>query len=225
MYEIACEKLDFKYTCTGTGYSGGSGDSCSGKYKKCSCKSGYKWSNGSCKKESCLSSYKYTCTGTGYAGGSGTSCENKYTQCNCISGYEWKNGLCQKTLNGAQEDLYYCNGTVVGVRASGMDFYVAMNDIGGQMDWNSAKERCQNYSFCDNVKGVLPTREQLVTIRYKKSRINELLISFGGQKLTENLYWSSTVHSYTNSGYVIDMNGSYNDWSKGDNFVRPILIP
>ena len=38
----------YKYTCTGTGYSGGSGSACGGKYTKCTCKSGYKWSNGKC---------------------------------------------------------------------------------------------------------------------------------------------------------------------------------
>ena len=33
--KACCTKNGFKYTCIGTGYSGGNGDSCDGKYKKC----------------------------------------------------------------------------------------------------------------------------------------------------------------------------------------------
>ena len=41
-----CSKYGFKYVCSGTGYSGGSGSSCGGKYVKCTCANGYKWENG-----------------------------------------------------------------------------------------------------------------------------------------------------------------------------------
>ena len=43
-----CSKYGFKYTCTGTGYSGGSGTACEGKYASCTCTKGYEWKNGSC---------------------------------------------------------------------------------------------------------------------------------------------------------------------------------
>ena len=125
----------YKYTCSGTGYSGGSGTACGGYYTKCNCKSPYTWSSGTCK---CDSSYAYACTGTGYSGGSGTACGGKYAACTCASGYEWKDGSCQKqTQNGAVGELYYCNGKVVGVRATGMGFYVAMKDL-GNMTWSNA---------------------------------------------------------------------------------------
>ena len=90
-----CAENGFKYTCTGTRYSGGSGQPCGGKYKTCTCATNYTWNGSSCAL-SCSSSYKYTCTGTGYAGGAGSACGGKYTQCTCASGYEWKNGKCQK---------------------------------------------------------------------------------------------------------------------------------
>ena len=179
---------NYTYTCSGTGYSGGSGTACGGKYTKCNCKSPYTWTSGACK---CPSTYQYTCSGTGYAGGSGTACGGKYTACTCASGYEWKNGSCQQQLNGAKGDLYYCNGTVVGVRATGMGFYVAMKDL-GRMNWNSANSQCRNYSFCGNVKGTLPTYDQLVTLYYNKSRVNTLLSTNGGTQLTNDWYWSST---------------------------------
>ena len=39
---------DYQYTCFGTGYAGGSGEACNGKYKSCTCTSGYEWKNGTC---------------------------------------------------------------------------------------------------------------------------------------------------------------------------------
>ena len=38
----------FQYTCSGTGYAGGKGAACGGKYAECTCASGYAWENGSC---------------------------------------------------------------------------------------------------------------------------------------------------------------------------------
>ena len=39
----------YKYTCTGTGYSGGTGSACSGKYTACKCATNYVWKDGACK--------------------------------------------------------------------------------------------------------------------------------------------------------------------------------
>ena len=212
----------YKYTCTGTGYSGGSGSACGGKYTKCTCSSPYTWTSGAC---SCPSTYQYICSGTGYSGGSGTACGGKYTACNCADGYEWKDGSCQKqVLNGAQGDLYYCNGTVVGVKASSMNFYIAMKDI-GYMNWNSANRQCQNYSFCSNVKGKLPSYGDLTTIYNNKSQINTLLAIYGGSQLTESYsYWSST-QSVTNVYVRVSMRDGKNVGSSSDSSynVRPVL--
>ena len=222
-YQSCSCDSSYKYTCSGTGYAGGSGTACGGKYTKCNCSSNYSWNGSSCAL-SCSSSYKYSCSGTGYSGGSGSSCGGKYTACTCASGYEWKNGSCQKqVLNGAQGELYYCNGKVVGVRATGMGFYVAMEDL-GYMIWSNANSQCRNYSFCGNVKGTLPTREQLLSIYQNKSRVNSLLSTNGGTQLTNSYYWSSTysVSSY----YVVSMsNGNVDDYygSYGSHYVRPVL--
>ncbi len=91
-----CTTYGFKYACSGTGYSGGAGKACNGKYVSCNCASGYKWNGTSCVKESCSSAYQYTCSGTGYAGGAGTACGGKYAYCKCSGGYIWKNGSCIK---------------------------------------------------------------------------------------------------------------------------------
>ncbi|MDO5387203.1 MAG: hypothetical protein Q4F75_08060, partial [Pseudomonadota bacterium] len=47
-----CEKYGFKYTCSGTGYDSGAGQSCNNKYASCNCSSGYEWKAEQCKKYS-----------------------------------------------------------------------------------------------------------------------------------------------------------------------------
>ncbi len=205
--ESICKEEGFTLACNETGQLGG-GDSCNGLYKQCSCDS----------------SYQYTCSGTGYSGGSGTACGGKYAACTCASGYEWKDGSCQKqVLNGAQGELYYCNGSVVGVRATGMSFYIAMRNL-GYMNWTSANSQCQSYSFCGNVKGTLPTSEQLVILYNNKSRVNSLLSTNGGTKMTENHYWSST-HGGDYYCIVNMSDGDVNTLYGGSSYhyVRPIL--
>ena len=218
---IACDKLGFRYTCTGTGYASGGGETCNGKYSYCNCSSPYTWSNGAC---TCDSIYQYTCSGTGYSGGSGTACGGKYTSCKCSSGYEWKDGSCQKqALNGAKGNLYYCNGTVVGVKASDMGFYVAMQNL-GTMNWTNANSQCRSYAFCGNVKGTLPTKDQLVTLYNYKSQVNSLLSTNGGIKMTEGYYWSSTYNG-GDAYYFVNMSdgniGGYSDYLTAP--VRPVL--
>ena len=220
-YKTCTCNSSYKYTCSGTGYSGGSGTACGGKYTKCNCSSNYSWNGSSCVL-SCDSSYQYTCSGTGYSGGSGTACGGKYTSCTCASGYEWNGSSCQQQLNGAQGDLYYCNGTVVGVKASNMGFYVAMKDL-GYMTWSNANSQCRNYSFCGNVKGTLPTVDQLKSIYQNKSRVNTLLSTNGGTQLTNGYYWSSTYDGYDNY-YVVDMSDGNVSYGYGNTiYVRPVL--
>ncbi len=127
-------------------------------------------------------------------------------------------------MNGAQGDLYYCNGAVVAVKAPGMNFYVAMKDL-GTMNWSSANSSCQNYSFCGNLKGILPSKDQLLTMYNNKSSLNSLLSTNGGTKLTEGWYWSSTNygnghhHGVHMSGGAVDRNGNANL----SYYVRPVL--
>ncbi len=215
----------FKYTCTGTNQTKPS-SSCGGKYDKCNCKSGYKWSGGSCVEE-CSSSYKYTCTGTGYAGGAGSACGGKYTQCKCSSGYTWTNGSCKKALNGAQGNLYYCNGEVVAVKAPDMNFYVAMKDL-GKMGWNTADSSCRNYTSCDSPKWRLPSKNQLMTIYNNKSSLNNLLSTNNGKKIPEEAHWSSDIAECifgVGCYYYMDMSYGYvnGSGSSGEYHVRCIF--
>ncbi len=171
--------------------------------------------------------FTLTCTGTGYAGGAGSACGSKYTQCTCASGYEWKNGSCQKITDGAYGDLYYCNGTVVGVKVAEMNFYVAMKDL-GTMDWSSAGNKSRNYSFCSELKGKLPSKDQLLLIHKNKSSLNSLLSTNDGTKLSNRYYWSSNVDSenFEYYYYFVDMSSGNYGWSydrTNSYYVRPVL--
>ena len=207
--ESICKEEGFTLACNETGQIGG-GDSCNGLYKQCSCDS----------------SYQYTCSGTGYSGGSGTACGGKYAACNCSSGYEWKDGSCQqKITDGVHGDLYYCGGVVVAVKSPGMSFFVAMKDL-GQMNFRNAYSSCQNYSFCSNLKGILPSKDQLLTMYNNKSSLNSLLSANGGANLTEDWYWSSTGRNASNPYCFVYMSsGSVGcaGYSTYLYYTRPIL--
>ncbi len=202
--------------------------SCNGG-KGVKCPFGNKWacfkSTSECEQLFCDKyGFKYTCSGTGYIGGSGVSCGGKYTQCTCASGYEWKKSSCQKQpLNGAQGNLYYCNDNVVGVKTSGMNFYVAIKDL-GFLDWNNAKFRGLSYIFCNSAKGTFPSSSQLQTIYKNKSAINNLLSTNEGIKITEGFYWSYTRGgSYTY--YTVNMSDGIvsSDGISNEHYARMIL--
>ncbi len=100
-----CDSV-YKYTCSGTGYAGGVGTTCGGKYTACTCAQDYAWSGSACVL-SCDSSYQYTCSGANITGGSGTACGGKYTACTCNSPYTWSNGACSCPTTYK----YTCSGT------------------------------------------------------------------------------------------------------------------
>ncbi len=197
--------------------------SCNGG-KGVKCPFGNKWACLATEESVCADNgFKYSCTGTGYAGGAGSACGGKYTQCTCANSYEWKNGSCQ-IFDGAVGDLYYCNGKVVGVKSGNMSFYVALKDL-GQMGWNKANNSCQNYLFCGNFKGTLPTKDQLKAIYKNKSSLNSLFSMEGGMKLMDEWYWSSTP----SNGYYygVDMSKGYEidtGYDRSYVYVRPVLV-
>ena len=91
LYEICACPSDYKYSCSGTGYSSGSGTVCDSKYTSCNCATNYTWNGSACV---CNSEFQYSCIGTGYNSGSGESCGSKYKSCDCSSAYTWSGSSC-----------------------------------------------------------------------------------------------------------------------------------
>lgn len=171
-------------------------NSCNGA-KGIKCPFGNKWaclpSEEDFEQEFC-DKYKFiqTCDGE-KQNATGVACNGKYNYCECEQGYVWKNNICQKDVpDGANGDLYYCNGQVVAVRV-GMDFYVALRNTGSaNISAQDAISAGANYTFCNNIKGHLPTKTELQTLYRYFSQVNQLLAANGGQEITKERYWSST---------------------------------
>ena len=208
--------------------------SCNGG-KGVKCPFGNKWacikSDSECEQQFCDKyGFQYTCSGTGYSGGSGTACGGKYTACTCANGYEWNGSTCQKQiLNGAQGDLYYCNGTVVGVKAGDMDFYVAMKDL-EDMNWYDANSRCQSTQFCTHSYGTLPSTSHFYSIYQNKTNLDNLLSSNKGTAVTGR-YWTSSIYNKSDNSHFTSQisTSSINNYGPGggnnsnEYKVRPIL--
>ena len=95
-----CLKLGYNKDCIGTGYAGGSGESCNGKYQSCTCASGYTWNGSSCivacnysyTAEYCARSCKSTSGSPCYKGGIAyyPSCGSSTCSGKCVSGTCYK---------------------------------------------------------------------------------------------------------------------------------------
>ena len=171
--------------------------------------------------------FSYTCTGGNQTGGAGKTCNGKYAECTCAENYIWKNGKCVIS-EGAYGDLYYCNGDVVGVKTPDMKFYVALKDL-GKMNLENAYDKSKEYIFCGKRKGRLAEKNQLITMYNNKSLLNSLLLTYGGEKLIEDWYWSSSGGAgFQGPSYYNFVNMSTGTdsltFSKSDYYyVRPIL--
>ena len=145
------------------------------------------------------------CNQTGYTG-LGPDCYGKYSYCTCADGYKEVNGSCQKILNGPQGNLYYCNDVVTGVKVSDLNFYVGLQDV-GEDSWPSAKQTVQNYKFCDNISGRLPTVDELFEIYNNKQAIITMLKNNGGKVFSNyNVYCSSSMTCGYNGKFHCQVN-------------------
>ena len=87
-----CEANGFKFSCVGSGFVSGIGDSCGNKYKKCTCSTDYLWDDTKgCITDPCAGyiTCKYGCRGDDVCGNKCKVCLSKicdkvYTGCTCI---------------------------------------------------------------------------------------------------------------------------------------------
>ena len=103
-----CTKYGFTLSCTGEGYSGGSGKACNGKYSECTCATGYIWNDSSQK------------------------CEYD-TQSNCVIGaLYYSNGTCSDELESSKTLL----GVVIYEKsASQMGWIMTVKPVATNIVW------------------------------------------------------------------------------------------
>ena len=102
--EKLCQELGFTLTCTGTGYAGGAGSACDGKYAYCTCSSGYEWKSGSCQKKEILTGADgnvYKCNGK--VVGVKAPEMNFYVAMKDLGTYPWKQA------NSSCSNYIFCN--------------------------------------------------------------------------------------------------------------------
>ena len=132
-----------------------------------------------------------------------------------------------RTTNGAQGDLYYCNGKVVGVKTPNMDFYVALKDFSSDY-WKNAYNTIKYNMFCEDTLAYMPTKDDLVKIYNNKNSLDDLFEKYGGKKLSSGYYWSETDSGDSSYRYVLNMsNGSVVSYhvNTTPHFVRIVLKP
>ncbi len=91
----------YNYTCSGTGYSGGVGEACNGKYAECACKEGYKLVDGECIKPAEFgqcSGYAAQCSLGDILFSDGTCSANKVSGKTPIAVVVYKSGSCGQAL-------------------------------------------------------------------------------------------------------------------------------
>lgn len=205
--------------CAALGYTE---TSCNGG-KGVKCPFGNQWACFKTENDFCTEfAFDQTCTGENQTPG-GKACNGKYCYCECKDGYSWKNGKCQKDIHdGAQGELYYCNGEIIGVKTSDMEFYIAIKDLGKKI-WTSADNACRRYSSCG--KWRLPTLDQFYVIYNNRLQLNTLLLNHGGDKLKEDeTYYTSTPYGSYHDRFDMADGGRDGGWGDmGEYFALPVL--
>ena len=245
------EKCDtsYQYTCSGTGYAGGSGDECGGKYKSCTCASGYEWKDGTCQKE-ILKPEWGKCNGLAkncnigdilYSDGTCSpqkvsgktpiavvvykSADGNCAQAmalNSIGSYSWSSEYVDLSLNNFTSD-----------QAASTDYQSCTNTViitaAGDKSKYPAAWAAKEYSTEGTKAGdwCLPAGGIMTSIKNNMSVINAGFILTGGTQIgTSSYYWSSSENDrlYAWSSGFSDDSGLY-----GYNFktysleVRPVL--
>ena len=249
------EKCDtsYQYTCSGTGYAGGSGDECGGKYKSCTCASGYEWNqeNGTCEEPK---------PEWGKCNGSAKNCN--------IGDILYSDGTCSpQNISDKTPIAVVVYKSADGNCAQAM----ALNSIGNYIwsseyvdipnltNFGSDSTASQDLASCENTEVItatgtnytypaawaaheyktvgtnagdwcLPAAGIMTSIKNNMSAINAGFVLAGGDQLgTSSYLWSSSEHRdsdawYSDFGDAYGLDCNYFGYSKYYSVeVRPVL--
>ena len=243
-----CEKYEFKYACTGTGYTAGLGKACNKKYAFCVCDDGYEWKGG--------------------------VCEKIRPKCK-IGWYYYSNGTCSEDIIAGKEIIgvvFYLNPDGIGGQALAMQYAGSYHwsteyiDIPG-LENKACVERpgyrptfdcskaTSDVSSCANTKLITESCEENVCTAAWAARnyvpsnapetkgrwclpayaagfgmwnniqlINQKLREAGGEELDSRFNWSSTESSYSEAfGWNYSVNQYGTEVKYAIEFVRPVI--
>ena len=240
-----CSKYGFNYTCSGTGYSGGAGSACGGKYASCECAERYKWENGQCKAEAIwgqCNGYAAQCSLGDIVFSDGTCSANTVSGKTPIAVVVYKSGNCGQAMALKSLDDYEWSTEYVDI--SGLTSYTSQS--AASKDYasceNSAKIRAQgnsstypavwaayNYTTTGTKVGdwCLPAAGIFTSIYNNKSTINTGFSRANGTKFTTSTRaWSSSEYGDRHA-WGLDFDDSYglgNFGGKGVSVeIRPVL--
>ena len=236
----------YDYTCTGTGYAGGVGEACEGKYTECACKEGYKLVDGKCQFPwGTCSGAAANCSLGNILFSDGTCSANKVSGKTPIAVVVYKSGNCGQAL--ALKSL------------GGYEWGGYGTDISTLPNKTSAEAASKDYDSCGNSEKILAAGNKstypaawaaheyktkgteagdwclpaagIITSYYNnQSVINTGFSRAGGTKFTNSTYaWSSSEydsgyawHSYFSDSYGLYY--GYTNYYKGYSLeVRPVL--
>lgn len=147
--------------------------------------------------------YKYDCKSDNATGGSGKTCGGKYSKCSCSAEYTWNaaSEICKYSGTGLKDGLYYCKGVVKGIQVGNANLVVGLKNAANN-SWNTAVSECANQVFCGEMKGHLPTKEELLAVYNNINTIQNLLPANGGSKLASDFYWTSSSAGHDSRGDI-----------------------
>ena len=234
----------YDYTCSGTGYAGGVGTACGGKYTSCTCASGYKWENGQCKAQAIwgtCSGYAAQCSLGDILFSDGTCSANTVSGKTPIAVVVYKSGNCGQAMALKSLGSYVWSTEFVDI--SGLTNYTSQSSASQDFASceNSAKIRAQgnsstypavwaayNYTTTGTKVGdwCLPAAGIFTSIYNNQSTINTGFSRVNGTPFTSSTEaWSSSEDYYDrawgshfDSSYGLDWNYKYGYFE-----VRPVL--
>ena len=144
----------YAYSCSGTGYAGGKGTACGGKYTECTCASGYIWENGSCVQTAVLGQC------TGYAG----------KNCN-IGDILFSDGTCASNAVAGKTPIavvvYISSegcGQALALKSLDMKYAWALGyvDLSELMNYSSESSASTDYASCENSKIIMAAGDKSI---------------------------------------------------------------
>ena len=208
----------YDYTCSGTGYAGGAGSACDGKYISCNCTDGYKWENGCVKVTKAefgqCNGYAANCSLGNILFSDGTCGASKVSGKTPIAVVVYKSGSCGQamSLNPINGGTTYEWGGY-GKDISGLTNYTSQSTVSKDYSscGNSEKIKAQgnsstypaawaayNYTTTGTKAGdwCLPAAGIFTSIYNNQSAINTGFSRAGGTEITKGTEsWSSSEYN------------------------------